>query len=101
MSLGVIEMGISYNDFLQFTPYDIAYLYDKYKEKQMVDFTLMRNSFLNAYVNARRGKKEKFIPLFEEIEGKKKKEEKQKTPEELKQEREQFFRMIEELEGGH
>lgn len=101
MALGIVELGLSYDDFLRFTPFDIAYLYEKHRVKEMVNFTYVRNSFLNAYVNARRDKKAKFIPLFEEIEGsEEKKQKKRKTPEQLRAERDEFFNMIKALEGG-
>ena len=60
----------------------------------------MRNSFANAYVNVKRDKNAKFIPLFDEIEGKEAKKDKPKSPEELKKEREEFFNMVQQLGGG-
>lgn len=101
MSLALVELGLGYNDFLELTPFDLAYLYGRYKIKNMIDFTMVRNSFFNAYVNARRGKKDKFIPLFDEIEGKKGNNKiKEKSPEELRKEREEFFKMVKVLGGG-
>ena len=100
MSLALVELGLGYSDFLELTPFDLAYLYEKHRQREMVVFTLMRDSFANAYVNVRRDKKTKFIPLFDEIEGNNSKEVKVKSPKELRKEREEFFSMVRQLEGG-
>lgn len=98
MALALIELRLSYQDFLELTPFDLAYLYEKNREREMVKFTLMRNTFANAYLNVNRAKNEKFIPLFEEIEGDSKKEI-EKSPDELRKEREEFFNMVQQLGG--
>lgn len=97
----MVDLRLSYEDFLKLTPYEIAMLHNRKLKNDKIRCTLMRNAFLNGYVNANRGKKDKFIPLFEDIEGsKQRKKERTMTPEEVRKARDDFFSIVESLEGG-
>lgn len=61
--MAMVEIGMSLEDFLNSTPYDVSRLFYAKIDKKSYDNIDMRNAFMNGYYNARRGKKDKFIPL--------------------------------------
>lgn len=98
MNIAMVDLGMSYDDFMKMTPYEIACQHNYKILSDKVHYVYMRNAFLNAYCNANRSPKEKFNPLFSDIEGgKKTKKKKKMSREEIKQDRNDFFKMLEGL----
>ncbi len=95
----MVDLGLSYEDFLNLIPYEVAMLHNRKIQNDKIKYTYMRNAFMNGYVNANRGKKDKFIPLFEDIDNAKKKR-KIMSPEEVRKARDDFFNIVKSLEGG-
>lgn len=60
----VVNFGYTKSDYEQLTPREIAFIYKAWEDKIVADNTHIRNAVMNAYVNARRKKNKKFIPLF-------------------------------------
>lgn len=60
----VVNFGYTKSDYNQLTPTEKLFIYKAYENKVVGDTTLIRNSVLNATVNANRKKNKKFIELF-------------------------------------
>jgi|SRR5699024_528498 len=82
----ILEFKISKDDFFDLTPYEFSILLEHHGEKLKAEYTLTRNTILNAGINLMRGKGDPFVELF------KQEETQDLTPvEEIKKEREALF----------
>lgn len=98
MNIAMVDLGMSYDDFMRLTAYEVASQHNHKIMSNKVHYINIRNAFLNAYCNANRSPKEKFNPLFSDIEGgRKAKKKKKMSREEIMQDREDFFKMLEGL----
>lgn len=60
----VVNFGYTKSDYEQLTPCEKAFIYKAWEDKIVSDTTHLRNAFMNGYVNARRKKNKKVIPLW-------------------------------------
>lgn len=60
----VVNFGYSKADYEALTPRERLFIYKAWESKIVSDTTHMRNAFMNGYVNARRKKNKRIIPLW-------------------------------------
>lgn len=61
--IAVVELGMSLNDFMNSTPYDISRYYYSKTINNTIHNIELRDVVMNGYYNVNRGKKDKFLPL--------------------------------------
>ena len=90
LAIATIELGLSVEDFYHLTPYEFSVLLDRHQQHLIASSELSRNVFLNALLNSKRQKGQRFIDLFKKS-GTTKRKKPERTPEEIKRERDLIF----------
>lgn len=60
----VVNFGYSKADYEALTPRERLFIYKAWENKTVSDTTHLRNAVMNGYLNARRKKNKKLIPLW-------------------------------------
>lgn len=60
----MVNLGLSKKDVEDITPTERAFIIKAFEDKVVLETTLLRDAFLNAYTNANRKKNKPFVHLF-------------------------------------
>lgn len=60
----MVNLGLSKRDIEDITPTEKAFIIKAWEDKVVLETTLLRDAFLNAYLNANRKKNKAFMPMF-------------------------------------